>query len=147
VDISLKTEKARFVLRLQCRNMAIPEIAEPLTSSARFSTTPLPGINFACSLPFMGDKGEHFSAIEIAMLEYETLERLKRAIETSYQRLIESAREEWERRFAGKDPSDDSVSIRISSTTTLPVMPDHQLPWHTNPHTGWPNTTSPRPRC
>jgi hypothetical protein len=68
----------------------------------------------------MGGKGEDFSAIEITMLEYETLERLKRAIEISYRRLFESAATEWEQRFAGQDPSDACVRVRISSITTPP---------------------------
>jgi hypothetical protein len=88
----------------------------------------------------MGDNGEDFSAIEIAMLEYETLERLKRAIEISYRRLFESAAREWEQRFAGQDPSDACVTVRINPTTTPPVMPNHQLPWHRHPQTGRPNS-------
>jgi hypothetical protein len=95
----------------------------------------------------MEGKGDDFSAIEEVMLKYETLERLKRAIEISYRRLIESARENWERRFAGQDPADGCVSVRISSTVTLPLMPNRQLPWHSQFHPAPPNSTSPGVRC
>ena len=62
----------------------------------------------------MGTTGRDSAAIEAAMLEYETVEGLKRAIDNSSRRLLESARDEWERRFAGKDPRDACVSVRIT---------------------------------
>ena len=62
----------------------------------------------------MGSSGGDFTAIETAMLKCETVEGLKRAIDNSSRRLLESAREEWERRFGGKDPRDACVSVRIT---------------------------------
>jgi hypothetical protein len=64
----------------------------------------------------MGTTGRDSAAIEAAMLKCETVEGLKRAIDNSSRRLLESAREEWERRFAAGDPSDACVSVRIKST-------------------------------
>ena len=45
----------------------------------------------------------------------ETTEGLQRAVDNNFQRLIENARQEWERRFAGKAPGDDSVRVRIEA--------------------------------
>ena len=64
----------------------------------------------------MGTTGRDSAAIDAAMLEYETVEGLKRAIDNSSRRLLESAREEWARRFPGRGPSDACVSVRIKST-------------------------------
>jgi hypothetical protein len=36
------------------------------------------------------------------------------AVESNYERLISEARKEWERRFAGSDPSDACVTLWIS---------------------------------
>ncbi len=57
------------------------------------------------------------TAIQDQMIKYELVEGLQRAIDYSYRRLFESAKQEWERRFAGKDPSDACVSVRIDSIT------------------------------
>jgi hypothetical protein len=62
----------------------------------------------------MGSNGGDFTAIETAMLKWETIEGLKWAIDNSYRRLLDAARHEWERRFAGKDPRDACVSVRIT---------------------------------
>lgn len=43
------------------------------------------------------------------------VEGLQRALEKNYGRILRVAGKEWERRFAGKDPSDACVNIRISS--------------------------------
>ena len=40
---------------------------------------------------------------------------LKHLLEIKYARVLDAARSEWERSFAGKDPSDACVSVRISS--------------------------------
>jgi hypothetical protein len=40
---------------------------------------------------------------------------LKHALDMNYARVMEIARNEWEHTFAGKDPSDACVSVRISS--------------------------------
>jgi hypothetical protein len=66
----------------------------------------------------MGTTGRDSAAFEAAMLKCESVEALKRAIDNSSRRLLESAREEWERRFAARDPSDACVSVCIKSTAT-----------------------------
>ena len=40
---------------------------------------------------------------------------LKHALDLNYARVLDSARQQWERNFAGKDPSDACVSVRITS--------------------------------
>jgi hypothetical protein len=45
----------------------------------------------------------------------ELVEGLQKALEKNYGRILRAAGKEWERRFAGKDPSDACVSVRISS--------------------------------
>jgi len=59
-----------------------------------------------------GRKGDG-RAIQDQMVKFELIEGLQRAIDNSYGRLRETARYEWESRFASKDPSDACVSIRI----------------------------------
>ena len=49
------------------------------------------------------------------MLKYELIEGLQRAIDDCYRRVRRTARQEWESRFAGNDPSDACISIRIDS--------------------------------
>jgi hypothetical protein len=55
------------------------------------------------------------NAIEAEMWKYEMIEGLQRAIDCNYRRLIESARREWELRFAGKDPSDACARVRVTT--------------------------------
>ena len=40
---------------------------------------------------------------------------LRHALDVNYDRVLASARMQWERNFEGKDPSDACVSVRISS--------------------------------
>ena len=40
---------------------------------------------------------------------------LRNALDVNYTRVLESARNQWERHFADGDPSDACVSVRISS--------------------------------
>jgi len=40
---------------------------------------------------------------------------LKHVLDLNYVRVLDSARQQWERNFAGKDPSDACVSVRITS--------------------------------
>jgi transposase-like protein len=40
---------------------------------------------------------------------------LKQAFDLDYPRLLEAWKREWQRTYAGKDPSDACVSVRISS--------------------------------
>ena len=43
------------------------------------------------------------------------IDGLRQALNLNYARLLETARQEWEHNFAGKDPSDACVSVRITS--------------------------------
>jgi hypothetical protein len=43
---------------------------------------------------------------------------LRHALDVSYVRVIEAAKERWERHFEGTDPSDACVSVRITSGKT-----------------------------
>lgn len=63
----------------------------------------------------MTRKGEE-TAIKYQMIKCEVIEGLERAIDRSYRRLLQAARNDWERLFAGKDPSSACVSVRISTT-------------------------------
>ncbi|PYK92655.1 MAG: hypothetical protein DME36_12520 [Verrucomicrobia bacterium] len=73
----------------------------------------------------MGTWRQEGRAIQDQMIKYELIEWFQRAIDNSYRRLRETARHEWESRFAGKeDPSDASVSIRVGpSGIQSPVLP------------------------
>ena len=64
----------------------------------------------------MGRQGDS-TTIQDHMIKYELVVGLQHAIDYSYRRLFESAKQEWERRFADNDPSDACVSIRIDSIT------------------------------
>lgn len=43
------------------------------------------------------------------------IDGLKQALDITYARLLETAKQECERNFVGKDPSDACVSVRVSS--------------------------------
>jgi hypothetical protein len=43
---------------------------------------------------------------------------LHRAIDNNFKRLVENARVQWERNFAGKDPSDACVTVRVTTSET-----------------------------
>ena len=47
------------------------------------------------------------------LLKIEIVEGLNRALDKNFQRVRENTRREWESRFAGPDPSDACVSVRI----------------------------------
>jgi hypothetical protein len=40
---------------------------------------------------------------------------LKHALDVNYERVLDGARQQWERYFQGNDPSDACVSVRITS--------------------------------
>ena len=42
---------------------------------------------------------------------------LGKSLDRKYSRVLQSARQQWERSFPGKDPSDACVSVRISKHT------------------------------
>jgi hypothetical protein len=44
---------------------------------------------------------------------------LRQALDLNYTRVLATAQTQWERNFAGKDPSDSCVSVRISSGKPL----------------------------
>jgi hypothetical protein len=43
-----------------------------------------------------------------------SIESLQKALDQTYRYLLETAKADWQRLFAGQEPSDDSVSVRIS---------------------------------
>jgi hypothetical protein len=43
------------------------------------------------------------------------IDGLRQALDMNYSRLLETAKQQWERNFAGKDPSDACVSVRVTS--------------------------------
>jgi hypothetical protein len=43
------------------------------------------------------------------------IDGLRKAIDMNYSRLLGTATQQWERNFAGKDPSDACVSVRVSA--------------------------------
>jgi hypothetical protein len=43
------------------------------------------------------------------------IDDLRRALDMEYARLLETAKRQWARNFAGKDPSDACVSVRVTS--------------------------------
>jgi hypothetical protein len=43
-----------------------------------------------------------------------TIESLHQALDQTYRYLVETAKADWQRLFAGQDPTDDSVSVRVS---------------------------------
>ena len=61
-----------------------------------------------------GDR-ENFSPFQKEMIKLEVVEGLRRALDKNFRRLLDSAKKDWERLFAGKDPSDACVSVRITS--------------------------------
>jgi hypothetical protein len=71
-------------------------------------------------------KQTDFSALEQEAIKCEMIAGLQRAIDRNYRRIVQAAKSDWERLFAGKDPSDACVSVRINSpvseasTTAVP---------------------------
>lgn len=49
--------------------------------------------------------------IEAEAIKCEAIEGLKRAIDSAYRRVFRAAQHDWERMFAGKDPSNGCVSV------------------------------------
>jgi hypothetical protein len=43
------------------------------------------------------------------------IDGLRQALDMKYARLLETAKQQWERNFAGKDPSDACVSVCVTS--------------------------------
>ena len=51
----------------------------------------------------------------------ELITGFRSALDRSYSRICQAAADEWQRRFAGNDPSDACVSVRISSSASDPT--------------------------
>ncbi|MEP6602977.1 MAG: hypothetical protein ABJB69_03415 [Spartobacteria bacterium] len=56
-----------------------------------------------------------YGALQSAAAKFELIHGLHRSLDLSYQRLLHTAKEEWDRRFAGKEPSDSCVTVRIAA--------------------------------
>ena len=54
------------------------------------------------------------AALEKEMIRVEMIEGFRHALDRNYRRLLATARADWERLFAGKDPSDACVSVRVT---------------------------------
>jgi hypothetical protein len=63
---------------------------------------------------------KNFGLTEIELTNLELTGRLKHAIDNNFQRIVENARHEWQQRFAGKEPGDSCVSVRISKVPAAP---------------------------
>lgn len=61
----------------------------------------------------MSSTQDESSKIQEQMLRLETLEGLQQSLDKRFRRLIETARTDWERLFAGKHPGDACVSVNI----------------------------------
>lgn len=63
---------------------------------------------------------EHTSALSDSIINsHRLISGLRHALDVNYERVLAAAQERWERNFAGKDPSDACVSVRISSGKPL----------------------------
>jgi len=52
--------------------------------------------------------------VEYLATKVELIDGLQRALDQRYRRFIQTARADWERLFAGKDPTDACASVRVS---------------------------------
>jgi len=71
----------------------------------------------------MDAKGWAVEKIEKELIKLELIEGLQCAIDQNYRRLLESAKAQWERNFAGNDPSDACVRIRVTTIEEAQTMP------------------------
>ena len=62
----------------------------------------------------MGTELEKNAAVHEEMSKLEMIEGLRHALDRNYRRVLQTARADWERLFAGKDPSDACVSVRVT---------------------------------
>jgi hypothetical protein len=75
-------------------------------------------------------KSQRREIVELAK-KIELIEGLPRVIERKFRRLLKLAEADWERRFAGREPSDASVSVRADSgrnvikKSSLPARGSH----------------------
>jgi hypothetical protein len=71
----------------------------------------------------MDAKGRAVEKIEKELIKLELIEGLQCAIDQNYHRLFEAAKAQWERNFAGNDPSDACVRIRVTTIEETQTMP------------------------
>jgi hypothetical protein len=63
---------------------------------------------------------EYTSALSDSIINsHRLIAGLRHALDVNYERVLAAAQERWERNFAGRDPSDACVSVRISSGKPL----------------------------
>jgi hypothetical protein len=55
-----------------------------------------------------------YSGFEDAVIQHQLTSGLRHSIDLRFRRLFDTAKVEWERRFAGPDPSDACVSVRVT---------------------------------
>lgn len=63
---------------------------------------------------------KNFGLTVIELTHLELTGRVKHAIDNNFQRIVDNAGNEWQQRFAGKDPSDSCASVRISNVPAAP---------------------------
>ena len=68
----------------------------------------------------MSTELEKNAAIHKEMIKFEMIEGFRHALDRNYRRLLKTARADWERLFAGKDPSDACASVRVTVGETEP---------------------------
>jgi hypothetical protein len=53
--------------------------------------------------------------LEDEIIKHQLTKGLRQTLDRNFQRIFEAAKTEWERNYAGNDPSDACVSVRIST--------------------------------
>lgn len=59
---------------------------------------------------------------ESDLSKFEITASLESALDKNFRRLFETAKSVWEHRFAGNDPSDACVSVRIAAVDAAPEV-------------------------
>ncbi|MEP6685272.1 MAG: hypothetical protein ABJB22_00720 [Verrucomicrobiota bacterium] len=57
---------------------------------------------------------------DIRTPDRQLIDGLQQTLHANYGRLLEAAKEEWENKFAGNDPSDACVTVRITTAAPAP---------------------------
>lgn len=100
--------------QLSRRNLADDQRPAPCP---RPSNAPRKGLEYAAVIHAVKTLG----LIITDLTKVETSQGLQRALGHNFQRLLEDARRQWERRCADRDPSDACVSVRIVAADTPAV--------------------------
>jgi hypothetical protein len=66
---------------------------------------------------------KEFSLHPVSLTHLALLEEVQHSLDNKYSRLLTHARDEWEHRFAGNDPSDDCVSVYIAPSPEASAPP------------------------